>query len=111
MNVREAPVKLDIDITPTEDEPEFVVFEMRVGAGANAPKYRVKVRKYSMGTKEEWLRRREEFANLVQALPLNTPAGRHNTIKSLLRGDALSRYTLFTDACLIRTKLTTGSTR
>ncbi|MGH7955146.1 MAG: hypothetical protein ACREOZ_04215 [Gloeomargaritales cyanobacterium] len=95
MNIREAPVKLEIDIAPSEDETDVVVFDIRLGAGANAPKYRVKVRKFSMGTKEEWLIWREEFANLIQALPLNTAAAQHSAIKSLLRGDALSRYTLF----------------
>ncbi|MGH7954862.1 MAG: hypothetical protein ACREOZ_02760, partial [Gloeomargaritales cyanobacterium] len=75
-------------------EGDFITFDVRLGAGANATKYRVKVKIYTQGTKEEWLKWREELATLVRIIPLNTAILQSNTIQSLLRGDALSRLQL-----------------
>ncbi|MGH7954961.1 MAG: hypothetical protein ACREOZ_03285 [Gloeomargaritales cyanobacterium] len=95
---REAPVKLDQEIKDDSTEGDYITFDVRLGAGVNATKYRIKIKIYIHGSKEEWLKWREEFATLINIIPLNSANLQHNTIQSLLRGDALSRYNLAINA-------------
>ncbi|MGH3053509.1 MAG: hypothetical protein ACRDL7_00850 [Gaiellaceae bacterium] len=96
MNIyREAPIKLEPEVTAPETEASYLTFDIRLGpgTGANVSKYRSRVKKYTGGTKEEWLKWREEVSTLVTDVPLSTPDAVHRAVKGLLRGDALARYT------------------